>query len=234
MDIVKLLEFTDLFGGLSEKSKQAIAGIAIAKNIDKGTVLFSEGEKGFAVYLLARGSVELSKASAGREVVVRVVQPGEIFAEVILFEQDFFPVTARSLKKGIVLVLPKHQFHCLLSEESFRDDFIVLLMAKQRYLTERLKFLVSHDIDERFFIFIKQHYGTKEKIIPGISKKDMASAIGTVPETFSRMLLRLKERGLATWEGKELVLKQGFWEEFDAGDGLPSPDRKHHLKALKS
>lgn len=216
MDIIKLLEFTDLFGGLSDKSKKMIAEIAIPKEIDKGHVLFHEGEKGFAIYLLARGGVELSKATAGREVVIRVVQPGELFAEVILFEKDKYPVTARVLKKGIVLVLPKQQFHSLLGNETFRDDFIVLLMAKQRYLTERLKFLVSHDVDERFFLFLKQHFGTKERIVPGISKKDLASAIGTVPETLSRMLLRLKESGLASWEGKEIVIQEGFWKSFDA------------------
>jgi CRP/FNR family transcriptional regulator len=190
-----------------------LAGIAMPKHLKKGERLFLEGEKGHAVYLCGTGSIQLTKEGAeAKDVVVKVIGPGELFGEVVLFEKDRFPVSATALKNSTVFVLPKHQFHCLLENKSFRDDFIVLLMHKQRYLTSRLRDLQSHDVEERFFRFLKDQYGPAGKISPGISKKDMAAAIGTVPETFSRLLQRLKKQGVARWEKGEIVLRDGFWK----------------------
>lgn len=210
-----MLDFTELFGGLSDKSKKMLSEIAIAKNLLKGSVLFHEGDKGFALYILGSGSIQLSKAGPGdKEVVVKIIQPGEVFAEAILFEKDNYPVTAVALKLSTVFILPKNQFYCLLDNQNFRNDFIVFLLHKQRYLTERLMQFQSQEVDQRFFMFLKNQFGMKEKIIPGISKKDMAAAIGTTPETLSRLLFRLKQDGLLQWEGKEIIISKKYWENY--------------------
>ena len=211
--MLRMLDFTELFGGLSEKSKEMLAEIAIPKTVQKGETLFHEGDKGYALYILGNGNIQLTKSGGeDKEVVVRVIQQGEVFAEVILFEQDRYPVTATALKQSTVFILPKPQFYCLLDNPSFRNDFIVFLMHKQRYLTERLMHLQSHDAEHRLFLFLKDHYGTRERIVPGISKKDLAAAIGTTPETFSRILFRLKQDNLLQWEGKEITISREYWE----------------------
>jgi CRP/FNR family transcriptional regulator len=216
VDIERLLSHTELFGGLSEQSAQLLAHIAIPKTLNKGQTLFVEGEKGMALYLLGTGSIQLTKEGPElRQVVVRVIEPGEVFAEVILFQQDRYPVTAMAVRKSTVLILPRHQFNCLLDNPSFRGEFIGLLMSKQRYLTERIRFLVAHEVDERFYLYIKEHYGRRSSLVPGVSKKDLAAAINTIPETFSRLLLKLKKEGLASWEGGELRLSDEFWDRYD-------------------
>ena len=220
MELLKLLASTDLFGGLSESSKKLLADIALPKELEKGAYLFHEGHKGYALYLLGRGSIQLTKAGPdARTVVVKTVQPGELFGEVILFEQDRYPVTAAAAKKSIVYLLPKHQFHCLLDHQRFRLEFLGLLMAKQRYLTERIRDLQSLDVEKRFFHYLREHFGDREHIVPGIAKKELAAAIGAAPETFSRLLLRLKKKGAATWEGDRITLAHGFWDRFEKESG---------------
>lgn len=214
-DMLRMLDFTEMFGGLSEKSKITLSEIAIPKVLQKGEVLFHEGDKGFALYILGSGSVQLSKAgSEDKEVVVKIIQPGEVFAEVILFEKDCYPVTATALKISNVFILPKKQFLSLLDNPDFRNDFITLLMHKQRYLTERLMQVQSHEVDHRFFLFLKNHFGMKSRIVPGISKKDMAAVIGTTPETLSRLLFRLKQQDLLRWEGGEIIVSKNYWDLF--------------------
>ena len=90
-------------------------------------------------------------------------------------------------------------------------------MSKQRYLTERIRLLKSHDLHQRLFEFLKEQYGTREHITTGISKKDMAAAIGMVPATFSRLLLRLKREGTLVWSGQDMNIRKGFWDTFRAG-----------------
>jgi CRP-like cAMP-binding protein len=46
-----------------------------------------------------------------------------------------------------------------------------------------------------------------------IPKKEIAAAIGTVPETLSRLILRLRDRGDLEWKGSTIMLREGFWEE---------------------
>lgn len=184
--------------------------------MDKRRLIFLEGEEGHSMYILAEGSVQLYKTAAdGREIVIKTVQPGEIFGEVVLFERNEYPVSAVALQKCLLLRLSKQQIDCLLVSDGFRRDFIGMLMRKQRYLTDRILYLTGHDVEERFFFFLAQQFGRRREYDISLSKKDMAAAIGTIPETFSRLLLRLKEEGKIRWEGKALTLAEGFWKRFD-------------------
>jgi CRP-like cAMP-binding protein len=213
MDIRGLLRQTEFFKDISEKSVTSLAGICIPKTVEKRAFVFLEGQEGHSMYILAEGAVQLFKSTPeGREVVIKTMKPGEIFGEVILFEQAAYPVSAVALRRSVLLRVPKVQIDCLLAADSFRRDFIGMLMRKQRYLTERILFLTSHDVEERFFLFLEEQYGRREEYTITLSKRDFAAAIGTIPETFSRLLLRLREQGILRWEGRTLTLPRGFWE----------------------
>jgi CRP-like cAMP-binding protein len=217
MNILALLTNTDLFGQFSDKSKEMISDIAVPREYEKNQVIFMEEDRGEALYLLATGMVQLSKSSADgqRRVVVKSVKQGELFAEVILFELDRYPVTAIAIKTSLCVVVPRIKFMTLLDSPGFRNEFIRLLLRKQRYLTERLRSLVTMEADEKLFHYLRQHYGPKERIVPGISKKDLAAAIDATPETLSRILLKLGRQGVLTWKGREIVVKKGFWDKQD-------------------
>lgn len=203
MDILSFIDRSEYFQGVSEKNKALLADICIPKNIAKKEVLFREGEQGFAFYFLASGAVGLYKGSdEGKEIVIKIIGPGEPFAEVILFERDLYPVTAVAMKPGIVFIIQKKQFYDLLNIENFRNDFISMLMRKQRYLAERIRYLTMHDVEDRFFVFLREHFGGKEKILLNFSKKDIAAAIGTTPETYSRLIARLAEEKKIQIDGK--------------------------------
>jgi len=166
------LKKSSFFKGISDKSRKALAEICIPKNIKKKQILFTEGEKGHSLYFCENGNIQLYKTtSEGREIVIKTIKPGELFAEVILFEEGNYPVSALSLSSGRVYVLPKKQIFCLLDKEDFRNDFISMLMKKQRYLANQIKYLTLHDVEERLFLFLKDHYGKQSEIKPSISKK---------------------------------------------------------------
>lgn len=214
MDLINLLKFTDFFKDLSDPSLRTLSEICIPKSLEKKQLLFNEGQEGYAVYLLVGGMVQLFKtAEDGRETIIKIIRPGEMFGEVILFEQNSYPVSARALKKSGLVLIPRIQLHCLLNEESFRNDFMRMMMSKQRYLTERILYLTAYDLEERLFRFLSTHYGMKEQYTLSISKKDLASSIGTKPETLSRLLSRLEREGKITVAGNMFRLRKGFWED---------------------
>jgi CRP/FNR family transcriptional regulator len=192
---------SDFFQALSPENKVRLEDICVPKTLKRRDVLFREGDKGYAVFFCARGSIRLYKtAPSGQEVVIKVAKPGELFAEAILFERDRYPVTASALENSLVYLLPKPQFDCLLEDPDFRNDFIANLMGKLRYLAEQVQSLTSDDAETRLFRFLKERFGQTDEIRTHLSKKDVAAAIGTTPETLSRLLQKLKETGILKWK----------------------------------
>lgn len=215
MDAFYCLEQSEFFKNTSLIIKKRLASICIPKKVQKKEMLFLEGQQGYALYLSATAFVQLSKSNhESKPVVMKIVQPGDLFGEVILFEQDRYPVDAEVIKEGIVFIIPKQQFHCLLQDEEFRVKFIADLMQKQRYLVEKIKQIVTFDVEQRFFLFLHEHFGKKESIKINLSKKNVAEAIGTSAETLSRMLLRLKQNSICDWQKNMITLKSGFWNEW--------------------
>jgi CRP-like cAMP-binding protein len=88
----------------------------------------------------------------------------------------------------------------------FRDDFIAMLMRKQRYLAEQIKYLTIFDVQDRLLKFLNDQFAGQKEIKIRVSKKDIAAAIGTTPETLSRVLLRLKKEDQLQWNGGMITL----------------------------
>jgi len=215
VDAYRIIDESPAFSQLSSASKLQLAGICIPKVFGKREILFHEGDAGSAMYLLAQGTVQLFRtAEGGREVVIRLMKPGELFAEAVLFEREDYPVSAIALVPSEVFLVPTRQFHCLLDQPGFRREFIANLLAKQRYLADRVYRLAAYDVEARIFSFLRDHWGEREEYAVDISKRDVAAAVDALPETLSRMLLKLRDEGTLAWEGPRLRLRRGFWKEW--------------------
>ena len=84
MDRMKILQNLPLLNRLSDENRSALAEICLEKKIAKKDVLFLEGAKGYSLYILVRGRVQLTKSTSdGKETVIRVIKPGEMFADVV-------------------------------------------------------------------------------------------------------------------------------------------------------
>ena len=70
MNLLALLNLTDLFGSLTDRSKRLIGEIALPRELARNETLFFEGEKGEAVYLLASGEIQLSKTNGSGDKTV--------------------------------------------------------------------------------------------------------------------------------------------------------------------
>jgi len=232
MDVSRTLDNFRFFEGISRSGKTALACRCVPVEHPKHAVLFREGELGDAMFFLVRGRIALHKISKeGVETVIKVLKSGDAFAEVILFEQRFYPVTAVALTDILILGLQRRDLVALLREETFRNDFIAMLLVKQRYLVNRIHQLTSRDVEQRLKAFLLEQYGMRERISAEINKKQMeqygmrerisaeinkkqiAAAIGATPETLSRLLQDLGRRRLLTWKRGIIEISPSFWEE---------------------
>ena len=213
MDIHSIINRTRFFEGISASSRKALSTFCMPLERSKQTVLFREGETGEAMYLLVRGRISLLKLSSdGRETVIKVIKPGEVFAEVILFEKKYYPVTAVALTEILVFKLLRRDLLDLLRQEDFRNDFIAMLLRKQRYLADKIQQLTSQDVEQRLRAFLLEQYGAQSQIRAEINKKQLAAAIGATPETLSRLLQDLKRRQILTWKQGTITVAPNFWK----------------------
>lgn len=211
--ILNNLQNTEIFQETGIENIRRIAAICRRYTEPADRMLFFEGDPGRDVFILASGTVRLFKSTHdGREVVMKLIHPGEIFAEVILFEEDTYPVSAVTLGPSEIITIPRQKFIQLLDDAGMRDAFIAGMLKKMRYLTQRIMYLNAYDVEERFFSFIRDNFGEHESYTIPLSRKEIASAIGTIPETFSRLVTRLKKRGILTWDGNTLELAPDFWQ----------------------
>jgi CRP/FNR family transcriptional regulator len=221
MELRGLFRQTDLFRGMSEGALARLEAKGRMRGFAQGETLFVEGTRGREFFLLVEGDVRLYKTSLdGQEIALRIIRPGEVFAEVVLFEDTTYPASATALTAGSAFAMDRASFTALLDDEGFRNEFIALLMKKQRYLAERILYLTTYDVEERFFRFLIEHYGPGGVYRVDMAKKDIASAIGTIPETFSRLINRLKALGVILWEGSTLEVDRDFLENFLDGSEI--------------
>ena len=82
MKAAHLIESASFFRGLSVAVRKALESVCRPQRLDKGQVLFVEAREGDAFFLLVSGGIRLHKNTPdGREVVIRVIRPGEVFAD---------------------------------------------------------------------------------------------------------------------------------------------------------
>src|SRR5260221_7316256 len=96
-----------LFASLPEAPLQRLAGAGQPRRLQKGQLLFGQGEPGDAVYVVAAGSIAIVLATTdGRELVINEMRPGDFFGELALFPGQTHTAGAVAGAASLVLCLP--------------------------------------------------------------------------------------------------------------------------------
>lgn len=215
MDSLQTLKKSLLFAGLDDEHLAQIAAIVHRKAFVKGESLFAEGEPAAGFYLLAKGGIKLCKISPdGREKVLHFVHPGETFAEAAFFGDGRYPAEARGVESGEVLFFPKESFMGLLERNPrFALNLIVSLSLLLRRFARQIEELSFAEVPNRLAAYLLELAERKSTSYQGkyyldleMKKGELASRLGTVSETLSRALRKLKEEGLIEVDGSRVVI----------------------------
>jgi len=215
MDNLQILKKSLLFSGLDEENLKEVAAIAARRGFSRGETLFAEGDPATGFYLLASGSIKLCKFSQdGKEKVLHFVHPAETFAEAAFFGDGNYPAEARSLEKGEALFFPREAFMGLLERNPrFSLNLIISLSLLLRRFARQIEELSFAEVPARLAAYLMELSEKKSTSFQGITyldldmkKGELASRLGTVSETLSRALRRLKEEGIIDVEGSRVIV----------------------------
>ncbi len=193
-----------LFAGLTPRELEQVAQASRAVNVRAGQTLFSEDRPCEGFFLVIKGGVRVFKLSPdGRERILHVVREGQSFAEAAMFGPGLYPAFASATENSRLVLVRREPFlrilraqpeTCLRLFESLSRWLRRLLdqLESQTFLNARAK-LANYLLREARR---QRASGGGRRIELGQAKKHVASELGMAPETFSRALADLEQRGL--------------------------------------
>ncbi len=221
-----LLSSIPFFSGLSPMQLGEVGRIAVEKHFNKGQLIFSDGDEGDGFYLIVDGTVKVFKLSPdGKEHILHLFSSGRIFGEVPVFAGEHFPVNAEAIADTRVLFFPRSAFLALIRKNPLLAmKMLADLSHKLRRFTTQIENLSLKEIPARlaaYLLFVADEQGTGELVDLQISKGQLASLLGTIPETLSRVFAKLSAQKLIRVEGRKIVLldEMGLKELSEAGKG---------------
>jgi CRP/FNR family transcriptional regulator, dissimilatory nitrate respiration regulator len=213
-----------LFAGMSDEQLDKLSGIAGTVTMPAGVCVFSQGNRADAFYLLAAGAVKVAKTLLdGRDATIRYVAAGDTFGESVLFH-DVYPSSAETLAPSRLCRFETEGFRDLMLTEP--DLALVIIAAMARRLV-----MLNQRVEElllpvparlaRYILELCDEQGTPSGCRLAVTKHELASRLGTVPETLSRTLTRLSAGHLIAVHGRDIEvvnldglgrLAQQHWE----------------------
>ncbi|MEJ2164273.1 MAG: Crp/Fnr family transcriptional regulator [Desulfobacterales bacterium] len=189
----------------------AIEEIAVEKKIGKGEILFLEGDEGNGFYVIAEGRLKVFKVSPdGKEQILHILGPGQPFGEVSVFAGQRFPANSQALENSRVFFLPRAAIVNLISANpSLALNMLAVMSKKLRQFAAQIENLSLKEMPARlasYLIYTAEQQGIDHVVTLNISKGQLASILGTIPETLSRIFARLSGQNLIRVEGKKISL----------------------------
>ncbi|MDW7773998.1 MAG: Crp/Fnr family transcriptional regulator [Desulfobulbaceae bacterium] len=207
MEIKKSIAASVLFSGLSEEELDKIARIAVVKKIARGEMIFFEHDEATGFYMVLEGRVKIYKMSLeGKEQILHIFGPGEPIGEVPVFHGQPFPANAMALVNAILLFFPRREFVNLVTAyPSLALNMLAMLSLRLRRFAAQIESLSLKEVPGRlasYLIYLSEEQGSATQVTLDIPKGQLASLLGTIPETLSRIFARMTEEGLIRVEGR--------------------------------
>lgn len=200
-----------LFHNLPEQSLKMLQGIFTEKEFIKGENIFSEGSESTGFYIIMRGRVKVYKLSPdGKEQILHIVGTKELLGAVSAFAGSPYPAHADAMEKTKALFFPRKDFMALVRKDpSVVMNMMANLAMRLQHFTRMIEDLSLKEVPGRlaaYFLYLCERKGCSDIVEIDITKGQLASLLGTIPETLSRILRRLSEQGVLEVSGRKIRL----------------------------
>lgn len=214
-----------LFKGLPDAALERFAALAIRRQVDKGAIIFSQGDEGDALYGVASGRVRISAtAPGGREVFLSIMEPGDTFGEIAVM--DGLPRTAgaTALEPTTLIVIQRQDFLRLLEQQpKLAIHLMKLLCTRLRWtseLVEESAFLSgSARLAKRLLILASMHGRVVEpsQLELRISQGELAHFLGISRQIVNQHLREWqRNRWVALRRGRIAIRNKDALRDFIA------------------
>jgi CRP/FNR family transcriptional regulator len=201
-----------LFSGLSDDQLNQLERIGRAMDFARNAPIFWEGDEGVGFYIVTAGLVKVYKMSSeGKEQILHIYGPGQPIGEVPVFAGQHFPANAQAVDKSRLLFFPRQDFIDLISANpSLALNMLAVLSMRLRQFTVQIENLSLKEVPGRlasYLMYLSEEQASPERVRLPISKGQLASLLGTIPETLSRIFSKMTVQNYIDVQGSDIELK---------------------------
>ncbi len=208
-NLLDIIANAPMFAGLAPEQLEQVGRIAKDRHYKRGEPVFWEGDPGTGFYVVASGRVKIYKSSAeGKEQILHIYGPGHPIGEVPVFSGSRFPANAQAIEKSHLLFFSREDFVGLITDQpSLALNMLALLSVRLRQFTVQVENLSLKEVPARlasYLIYLAEEQERPDGVTLPISKGQLASLLGTIPETLSRIFNKMTAQGLIAVNGNEI------------------------------
>lgn len=174
----------------------------------RGEMIMHRGTEPGGMYLVLEGEVKLFLiSSAGAEKVVRLAGPGDTFCEENIFSGTRQTLAAQATRGSIVLHIQRNALQAAMAAQpKFAMALMARLSERMRELVEGMEQCTQRSSTQRVAHYLVQHAdGDDGEVRLPCDKQTIASQLNLTPETFSRVLNRLRREGVIVPRGRRAI-----------------------------
>ncbi|MGL5817823.1 MAG: Crp/Fnr family transcriptional regulator [Phycicoccus sp.] len=204
-----------LFAPLDAQAAETLIASMSPARLERGDILFHEGDQGDRLYVIGEGKIKLGRSSSdGRENLLAILGPGEMFGELSLFDPGPRTATATAVAEAQVVSMGQDQLRAFLGAHP--DVALTLLAALARRLrrtNEVLADLVFTDVPGRVakaLLDLASRFGRPVEeglmVAHDLTQEELAQLVGASRETVNKALADFAGRGWLRLEARAVLL----------------------------
>ncbi|NDL60440.1 Crp/Fnr family transcriptional regulator [Phytoactinopolyspora mesophila] len=204
-----------LFRELNDEAAAALRASMVEVHLDRSEVLFREGDEGDRVYVVTDGKIKLGRtAQDGRENLLALLGPGQMFGELSLFDPGPRSATATAVTETSLLGLGHADLIPLLSgRPEVARGLLLQLASRLRRSNDTLADLVFSDVPGRVakqLLDLSTRFGVPSdegvRVVHDLTQEELAQLVGASRETVNKALADFVGRGWLRLEQRSVVL----------------------------
>ena len=204
-----------LFTALDDAASASLLANMVSVKIAKGTILFAEGDGGDQLYVIAEGKLKLGTSSGdGRENLLSILGPGEMFGELSLFDPGPRTSSATAVTDAKLLSLGQEKLLPWLAENpKVSLQLLARLAQRLRRTNEAVGDLVFSDVPGRVakaLIDLGERFGKKTDeglfVHHDLTQEELAQLVGASRETVNKALADFAGRNWLKLDGRAVLI----------------------------
>jgi CRP/FNR family cyclic AMP-dependent transcriptional regulator len=210
-----VLRRAPLFAALDDEASAALRANMSEVMLERGDSLFHEGDPGDRLYVVIEGKIKLGRTSVdGRENLLAVFGPGEMFGELSLFDPGPRSATATALGETRLLALAHDDLKPVLAgRPEVAASMLQVVARRLRRTNESMADLVFSDVPGRVakhLLDLAKRFGVPSEegvhVAHDLTQEELAQLVGASRETVNKALADFASRGWLRLEARAVVL----------------------------
>ena len=204
-----------LFSTLDDEAAESLIATMTAAHLERGDILFHEGDQGDRLYVIAEGKIKLGRTSPdGRENLLAILGPGEMFGELSLFDPGPRTATATAVAETQVVSMGNDQLKDFLSTRPGAAAVLLAALARRlRRTNESLADLVFTDVPGRVakaLLDLSARFGRPVDegvmVAHDLTQEELAQLVGASRETVNKALADFAQRGWIRLASRQVLI----------------------------